>query len=96
MGLKNTKRQIEKQKAKMAAMQAKLDELEKQERGQEDEDIVKKIRKTVDYPEFLALWEEMQKHKNELLERHKNNGKEDTTQTYEKNNSDINSSGSGA
>ena len=90
MGLKTTKRKIEKNRSKMAAIQAILDELEKEERGQENADIVKKIRKDLDYAEFIAFWEESQKHRNELLERHKR--KEGNKLIEEKNNSDIDGS----
>ena len=53
--------------------------------------MLKTIRKDVDYSEFVVLWEELQRHKEELLKRHK----ERNVQNESKNSSNTNGSDNG-
>ena len=91
MGLKSTKRQLDKSREKMALLQERIKALEEQERGQENQDMLKTIRKDVDYSEFVVLGEELQRHKEELLKRHK----ERNVQNESKNSSNTNGSDNG-
>ena len=71
MKLDNTRKKIEKKRSRIEAMKAELKELEAAEKGQENTDMLKQIRKNVSYDEFIVLWAEAQKYKDELLARHK-------------------------
>lgn len=71
MKLDNTRKKLEKKRSKLEAMKAELKELEATEKGQENTDMLKQIRKNVSYDEFIVLWAEMQKYKDELLARHR-------------------------
>lgn len=80
MKLDNTRKKIEKKRSRIEAMKAELKELEAAKKGQENADMLKHIRKSVSYDEFLVLWAETQQRKDELLARHKKKEMERTQQ----------------
>ena len=89
MKLDNTRKKIEKKRSRIEAMKAELKELEAAEKGQENTDMLKQIRKSVSYDEFIVLWAETQKHKDELLARHRQNSERNNNDDESKIHSDI-------
>ncbi len=89
MKLDNTRKKIEKKRSRIEAMKAELKKLEETEKGQENTDMLKQIRKSVSYDEFIVLWAETQKRKDELLARHKRENERNSSDEESEIHSDI-------